>query len=203
MRSIFPPILVYRWSIVLAALVFLSAVVAWNHAAQAQAFAHDSPAPAPANPDVPKQVVAFCQSHVGKQVGDGECSSLAGEALDSAGAKGITGSSPGSDDYVWGDLVCVIEAQGKTNFDRETQARKVKPGDIIQFRDAEFASYSNGGSATSSHHTAVVVGVAGYGKQIMILQQNFGGSRFVAKATLNVDEMRNGWMRVYHPVSKD
>lgn len=151
------------------------------------------------------QVVAFCQSQVGKQVGNGECCSLADAALESANAQGHSGSAPGADDYSWGDLAALIEAKGKTNYDREVQARKARPGDIIQFRDVVFRG-SNGRSSYSSqalHHTAVVVAVTGYGKQIQILEQNSAGRRFVTKGALNVDDMREGWMRVYHPAAKE
>ena len=153
-------------------------------------------------PDLGKKVLAFCQEQVGKKVGDGECSALAGAALASASAKGISGSSPGGDDYIWGDLAGIIETQGKSNYDRETQARTARPGDILQFRDAAFANSFAGNSSSAGHHTAVVVAVSGYGKQIQILEQNSGGRRFVTRGTLNVDEMHQGWIRIYHPVTR-
>jgi hypothetical protein len=149
-----------------------------------------------------KQVVAFCREHLGKRVGDGECTSLVNGALESAAARASSGSSPGRDDYAWGDLVALIEAK-RTIYDREAQARQAGPGDIIQFRDAVFASSDNHNHSIRRHHTAVVVAVTDYGRQIQICEQNVNEVCLVFKNTLDVDDMREGWMRIYHPIAKE
>ena len=54
---------------------------------------------------VNEKVVEFCKKHVGKEVGDGECTSLASAALKEAGAKPRSAfeDHPNRGDYVWGE----------------------------------------------------------------------------------------------------
>ena len=55
------------------------------------------------------KVIAFCQEHKGQQVGDGECASLANQALRSAGAKGRGPDSPSKGDYTWAQDLAATE----------------------------------------------------------------------------------------------
>src|SRR5262249_5485793 len=57
---------------------------------------------APATINFNQQIIAFCQSHRGVQVGGGECAHLANEALRIAGAD-FAGTN-----YVWGSVVTRI-----------------------------------------------------------------------------------------------
>ena len=70
-----------------------------------------------------EKVVEFARTNVGKQVGDGVCTSLAVEALRAAQARRF----PFSDregDWIWGEEV--------------PSFKEALPGDILQFRDAVF-----------------------------------------------------------------
>ncbi|HVK13128.1 MAG TPA: hypothetical protein VM597_30525, partial [Gemmataceae bacterium] len=52
-----------------------------------------------------EKVLAFAKSQLGKQVGDGECWSLANEAMKAAGVKSSSDfqDDPNKGDFVWGD----------------------------------------------------------------------------------------------------
>jgi hypothetical protein len=145
-----------------------------------------------------EKVLAFCEQRIGRKVGDGECATLAAEALAAAGAMRMGRDFPNPGDYVWGRQVALLEAgrKGVTG-----SLDKVKPGDIIQFRDARFEGVNrNGGGTywmTATHHTAVVVTV---GKQTLIVCHQNWGKKIVKKDTLYPADLRKGWLRFYRPV---
>jgi hypothetical protein len=154
-------------------------------------------------PTIGDKVVDFCKKNVGEQVGNGECWTLANNALLAAGVKSSTAykDSPNKTDYVWGDLVFGVDAKdGKTT---ETgKASKVQPGDVVQFRDASFAGKQAGGgtySLTASHHTAVVTEVTNDGKTVTVLHQNWAGKKTVTETTFQLDDLQAGWLKIYHP----
>jgi hypothetical protein len=151
-------------------------------------------------------VVAFCKANLGKQVGEGECAHLAGAAFKEAGAKPHREfpDKPNEGDYVWGELVFGMEFKnGKGSI--EGSPTKIRPGDVVQYRDAKFAGRRPTGgtySSSAAHHTAVVSGVSPDGKVITILQQNTNGKRFVTEDVQVLTDMQAGWMKVYRPVAK-
>lgn len=126
------------------------------------------------------RVIAFARDRFGRQVGDGECWTLAERALESAGAQTST-DIHGSElsrtvDYVWGDPIAVGEA---------------RPGDIIQFlagysyrKDTVLADGSTRWEevpAVRQHHTAIVDSIEG-GRSILVLHQNWNRSRKVTRS---------------------
>jgi len=151
-------------------------------------------------------VLAYSKANLNKQVGDGECAALANAALKEAGAKPHREfpDSPNEGDYVWGELVFGYEVKnGKPAV--EGSPTKVRPGDIVQYRDAKFVGRRPGGgtySASAPHHTAVVGAVSADGKVIGLLQQNTNGKRFVTEATQVLTDLQSGWLKVYRPVAK-
>lgn len=152
--------------------------------------------------DAPNEkVVAFVKSQLGKQVGDGECWALANEAVKSAGAKSSFHfkDAPNRGDYVWGDLAFGLDAKGETG-----ALKDVKPGDVVQFRDAKFSGKQGNGTytMTASHHTAIVLKADTAARRITVLHQNWNGKRTVAEATLVLGDLKAGWIKVYHPQAK-
>jgi len=150
------------------------------------------------------KVVAFCRAHRGEIVGNGECAVLAQKALKDAGAKGRLPDNPEKGDYVWGELVLAVEpSDGGVKFENG-KARNLKPGDIIQYRDAHFA----GGNRkrhyvmTAGHHTAVVNAVADFGMTIHVLQQNVGGDKTVREGVIHLEDLKTGWLRFYRPIAR-
>jgi hypothetical protein len=149
------------------------------------------------------KIIAFCQEHKGQQVGDGECASLANQALRSAGAKGRGPDSPNKGDYTWGTQTFYIEAQESAPR-IEGKTSDIKPGDIIQLRDVKFKGRRPGGtySMTFAHHTAIVAGVEEGGQVVHIFHQNFGGKKIVMNATYKLADLKEGWLRFYRPILK-
>jgi hypothetical protein len=150
------------------------------------------------------KVVEFCKAKVGQTVGDGECGTLAQEALAYAGAAGVAvgKDNPGPGDYVWGELVFVLEVRDGKRV-REPKDGTAKPGDIVQYRDAMLPSTFKGRGALflTPHHTAIVAEVKRNG-DLVVFEQNVGGTREVVKSTQTIGGLRQGWLRVYRPVPK-
>jgi hypothetical protein len=154
-------------------------------------------------PALGDKVVAFCEKHKGEQVGRGECADLAQLALRSAGAKGQGRDSPNPGDYTWGDVVFILE-QGIFGPQAAGESKDLLPGDVVQFRDTKFEGKRPDGKGTYSmtfpHHTGVVAAVADNGKAVKIYHQNYAGKRVVMDTTLRLDDLKEGWIRVYRPV---
>jgi len=166
-------------------------------------------------PGLGDRVVAFCKQHKGKRVGNGECTSLAEAALRAASARrrGWADARRGdrsrrddelAADYVWGELVYVLERDG-TKFKATGQIKDVRPGDIIQFSNVELAGaiddYS-GYTLTAKHHTAIVSGVRDDGMVVNIYHQNSNGRKLVTATSLRLDDLQHGQFRIYHPIPR-
>lgn len=153
-------------------------------------------------PDLNKQVLAFARDKLGKKVGDGECATLAVQALRSAKARGW--SRRGADDYVWGKLVRTVEP-------KKNLAGDVLPGDILQFKDA-FLSSKVGRDTTEfayPQHTSIVAAVKDDGKVVEVLHQNVGDfdaadaeRRKVQRGTLRFADLKKGTVKIYRPLSR-
>jgi hypothetical protein len=147
-----------------------------------------------------EKVVAFCAEHKGKQVGTGQCADLASEALKAAGAKGRGKDSPNADDYTWGELVFTLEATPKGQKATGKKA-DIKAGDVVQFRDTKWVTRSANviKARFAPHHTAVVSRVQNQGGLLDVYEQNNNGQLKVAKGTLQLNALTEGWIRVYRP----
>ncbi len=139
-----------------------------------------------------EQVVEFARSRLGEKVGDGQCSTLAAEALKQAGAKRRRGEHG-----TWGDeLKSMVDA---------------KPGDILQFDDVVFVHtrfLEDGGRRTDMisfpHHTAIVARVRKRGMKpiFVILHQNVGDIQIVQEGTINMADKKRGIVKLYRPVAE-
>ena len=134
------------------------------------------------------RVLAFARQRIGQVHGDGECFTLADDALRNAGAKSAADfGKVGPDlDYVWGPAV--------------TRAT-LQPGDIIQMRDyrAEIttntdnpdgSSESDSKSEDRPHHTAIVESV-GAGGTVTVLEQNFPDGSAVTRNVLHLTDSKS------------
>lgn len=144
------------------------------------------------------RIAAFSATQIGQQVGGGECSHLAVEALRISGAhferSDFGPDVPGPGDYVWGKCVGTVTA-GKSV--------SVQVGDILQFRAVRLRS--GFGVALRPHHTAIVAGIDPAGHPVAIYEQNISvGSgppdRTVQRRPLDLTTLVDGWVRVYRPV---
>lgn len=137
-------------------------------------------------PELNMKVVRFAETHKGKQVGNGECWTLAAEALASAGAQ-----RPGAD----GVDVC--------DFGRKLgRGEAILPGDIVQFEKVQFTRKDPTGKAPPvvsafPQHTAIVTRVEG--RTLTLLHQNFGGRKTVERIVINLDDLTAGTVTFYRP----
>jgi len=131
-------------------------------------------------PELNRRVLIFALSNKGKQVGNGECWTLADEALKQAGAR-----HPAV--YVFG---------------RELGPKDTLfPGDILQVENAKFVGPR--GSTAMPHHTAVVCEVHG-GDDVTLIHQNFGATgKTISLYRLALNERKEGTVKIYRPQARD
>ncbi len=153
-----------------------------------------------------QQVVSYARAHQGSQVGDGQCATLAVDALMKAGARttfdyGVSGATG---DYIWGRLVLQATPGSRVDWS------KVQPGDILQFRNAVITSRTGGMFVTLAlpHHTAIVNQNLGAGR-LAVLEQNVslpGRSAAQVKTVqpdvIDLSHIVQGTVWVYRPVSR-
>ncbi len=141
----------------------------------------ESPTPGPVGMDsgsggsnkspasIAQQIMNFANQRMGTSHGDGQCFTLADDALKNAGAKSAAdfGKVTKDADYVWGAAV---------------KRTDVKPGDVVQLRSYRFDrkvetnNPDGSGSETEDfqerpHHTAIVEQVNSDGS-MTVLEQN-------------------------------
>jgi hypothetical protein len=140
-------------------------------------------------PELNRKVLEFAKENNGKKVGDGECWTLAAEALKAAGAREpMKTSKPAVDgEYHITDFGRKLEGQ-----------EKIVPGDIVQFEKAKVVN----GKTTwfLPHHTAIVYSTQG--RKLTLIHQNYNEKRFVFVFPLDLAGLREGTMEVYRPVGE-
>ena len=121
-----------------------------------------------------QKIVTWIQGKMGQKVGDGECWTLAEQALQASGGygSGHYGKITDDADYEWGTKIKLTE---------------VKAGDILQFRDhvvrtltktsIRFEDQSgwdeeDDQSSTQAHHTAIVKTPADADGRMAVMDQN-------------------------------
>lgn len=150
------------------------------------------------------KVLSFSRAQMGRRVGNGQCTSLATEALTRAGAQGIIRDFPGPGDYVWGTLAARVAAT-PAGVDGITNLSRTRGGDIIQMRNVFLQGRSPSGGTywmRADHHTAVLESADPYQGTITVLHQNWNGSG-VRRDVLILGDMKRGWMRIYRPVPRN
>lgn len=125
--------------------------------------------------EIPLLLTAYCKQQLGKQVGNGECWTLANEAFKACGL-----SRPGGELRVWGRLL-------------DLKKEPLQPGDIVEYRSAKFSN----GSYTGPEHTTIVV--KGGKRGIVIAEQNWGGNKTVRESDFDPNSLISGKIMVYRP----
>ena len=153
-------------------------------------------------------VLDYARGKEGEVDGNGECFTLADEALKQNGFKTASdyGRVTPNADYKWGKPVKLDES---------------KPGDVLQFRNYKNKTTTNdadGGSSWETqerpHHTAVVVANDGHGN-ITVLEQNapegspvtervlhFGNGTTQNEDGSSTTQKTTGTVKAYHPEKK-
>lgn len=121
-----------------------------------------------------KKIVDFSMASIGKQVGNGECWTLANDAYQSAAIQ-----RPGSDMRVWG---------------REVDYKKEDPmpGDIVEIEAAKF----DNGMTFPAQHTSVIVKVASRSR-ITVCEQNISGNKTVKERDYDLKGIKSGTVKLY------
>jgi hypothetical protein len=130
-------------------------------------------------PDLNLKVLSYARDHVGQQVGDGECWTLAKEALEAAGAK--------------------LPVQ--YTFGRELRAGEpALPGDVLQFTSVRLDHKDHSWQTLGTpHHTAIVVQADG--EVYSVLHQNMGGVKTVVPGKFNLADKTSGTVQIFRPLS--
>ena len=131
----------------------------------------------PPNSQIAKDIVRFATSQIGKQVGNGQCWTLAADALRAAGAEPPKG-------YTFGT---------------EIPLQSIQPGDILQFTTARFDEPGYWAIMGTPNHTAVVYSL---GDRTFVLHQNVGGKKFVQTFDLDFDNLTSGRVQAFRPVPR-
>jgi hypothetical protein len=165
------------------------------------------PGPTSKLPALNQQLLNYARSHLGKQVGNGECAMLAYLGLNQIHANCQLGSAGPNANYVWGRKVATLTP-------RSHSTAGILPGDIIQYSNVELVhttvkkvgntTWTSWSTMTATHHTAIVASVSG--NTITVYQQNVTNSGYPPKVvqigTLNLNDMKQGTLWVYRPVAR-
>ena len=153
-------------------------------------------------PPLNQKVLEFTRERIGKKVDDGQCISLAVEALRFAGAKRYPFDLSG--DYVWGRPIASF--------------KEALPGDILQFRNAVFQGKRwitkrrwVSWHYEYPHHTAIVSEVREGGRVVAILHQNVGAhddddakKQVVQEASIRPESLQaGGSVAIFRPIARD
>lgn len=132
-------------------------------------------------PELNQKVLDFAKTRQKKKVGNGECWTLAAEALKSVGAK-------------W---------DGMYRFGNEVDYQKdcIFPGDIVQFEDIYLKYEKNGEKweEDMSHHTAIIYEVKGTGVYTLIHQNNWQTGKKVGITDFDAKNITKGTFQVFRP----
>ena len=132
-------------------------------------------------PKLNKEIIAYVNTKINKKVGNGQCWTLAAEALNLVNAK-------------W---------DGKYIFGKEVFYNKecIYPGDIIQFEGVTVKYKENNSYITEKmqHHTAIIYEVKGEG-DFILANQNTGNSKKVVLTPLEIKNITRGKYKIYRPV---
>ncbi|HET6425861.1 MAG TPA: hypothetical protein VFG20_19375 [Planctomycetaceae bacterium] len=145
------------------------------------------------------KAVAYLNAHLDQRVGGGSAWHMATETLRICGGEFIPDElgtdSPWDGDRVWGTLVARI-GTAQSGGDSSPQSAAL-PGDVIQFRSAEFGTV-----VLPEVFTAVVAEVNEAGRPRSMFAQNYNRVRSVKKVDLDVTALTSGWMRIYRPKAR-
>jgi hypothetical protein len=158
-----------------------------------------------------QHIVKWCKSKVGTRVGDGECWSLADEALKSVAPQMLRqGLEPpmNSQGKVHGQCILTYSPADQVPTEGLLEMAKVKVGDIMQMEDGHFKSVRHHSvfnlrseaNVRLKHHTAVIVGVQG--DRMQVIEQNTAVDGMVSEGHFKLSDMQTGTIRFFRPVGQ-
>jgi hypothetical protein len=149
----------------------------------------------PNNTRYSNATAAWCESKMGRQVGNGECWTLAHDALAAVGAMP-------SQSLIHGSLLYTYIPPASPEPQGGILEAGVARGDVIQLLKAHFQSKDGSQKwAGNPDHTAVVTAVEP--KSVLrVVEQNSGGVKVVKKGSYDVSELVKGEVRIFRAVSE-
>ncbi|QPG75949.1 hypothetical protein FOA43_003335 [Brettanomyces nanus] len=145
-----------------------------------------------------EHIANWCEVREGEKVGNGECWTLARDALQKACGNHAFVSSG----LNHGALLVTYKMSpttGKLVVIQEPITDDIKRGDILQFKSSFFKCPDKSITFGAPDHTALVLNVGG--SKLQIIQQNNNGKKVVAEDQINLDNMAGGELKVFRPVS--
>ena len=153
-------------------------------------------------------VATWCESKMGRQVGNGECWTLADEGLKAVAqnckAHGTEPCLP-SQSYIHGALIYSFISTDSTNPEAlggilETGVAR---GDVVQILSAVLKSRDGRrtGYAGDPDHTAVITSVEANGI-LKVVESNVGGVKNVKRGSYDMSELVKGEVRIYRAVGE-
>ncbi|KAH0555827.1 hypothetical protein GP486_006229 [Trichoglossum hirsutum] len=164
------------------------------------------------------RIARWCESRVGTQVGNGQCWTLAHDALEAVAKES---RARGEEPVMISSCTthgCCIYAHYTPSIPSPPggpEAAGIGRGDILQFKSSHFVhvdpknpsskweSWAGAKKGTGGipDHTAVVVGIDG--RVLRVLEQNVGGVLKVREGTYQLDEMVDGEVRAFRAVGEN
>jgi len=143
---------------------------------------------------------------MGQQVGDGECWTLAAEALKAIAAEEhARGAEPcmTSQSVIHGSVIYSYLPPKPCEPPGGVKAVGVARGDIIQFLSAHFKRKDGRGEswAGAPDHTAIVTHVERDGL-LRVVESNSGGVKLVKEGKYDFSELVNGEIRIFRVVGE-
>lgn len=152
------------------------------------------------------RVAKWCESKIGTQVGNGECWTLAFEALKAIAAEDSrrnTEPCMTSQGVVHGYIVWKWLPPAAEEPQGGVEAAGVARGDVAQFLSCHFKKKNGMGQswAGAPDHTAVITGVE-KGGVLRVVESNSGGVKNVQVGKYDFSELVSGEIRIFRAVGE-
>lgn len=145
-----------------------------------------------------EHIANWCEVRDNTQVGDGECWTLAHDALKKAcGSHAFVSSGLNH-----GALLLTVKANTSEDepiIVREAVTDDIRRGDILQFTSCLFKAGGRWQVFGHPDHTAIVLDVSG--SKLKIVQQNFQGAKVVGFGEIDLHELSSGDLKVFRPIA--
>lgn len=145
------------------------------------------------------RIASWAESKMGTQVGNGECWTLAQQAV----AQGCSGQAQEPAGTNFGSLIASFSASSHGH--PSVYKDEVRRGDVIQFYAVETQSQDGRQHASygAPDHTAVVTQNTPGSWKFQLVHQNIGGVKRVQTGTFDASEVVKGQVKIYRVVGKE
>ncbi|GMF07923.1 unnamed protein product [Ambrosiozyma monospora] len=152
-----------------------------------------------------EHIASWCEVKLGSKVGDGECWTLAHDALEKSCGKHAFVSSG----YCHGAILYTLIGSEKKGVPpsvvKESVTDELKRGDILQFTSCGFRYPNKALFFGDPNHTSEAAEVKpspdnSQFQKVVVLHQNVNGHKIVSTEEIELDKLMEGKLEVYRPV---